>query len=47
MWYIAYLCYSFNYDLDEIMQMNIDKHQKRYPHGFNTYDATHRKTGDI
>lgn len=47
MWYIACICHSFGYDLDEIMQMNIDKHWKRYPNGFNVYDANHRKNDDI
>lgn len=47
MWYIACLCYSFGYDLDVIMQMNIDKHLRRYPNGFNTYDANHRKADDV
>lgn len=47
MWYIACICYSFGYELDDIMQMNIDKHLKRYPNGFNTYDANHRKEGDV
>lgn len=47
MWYISCMCYSFGFDLDEIMQMNIDKHLKRYPNGFNAYDANHRKADDI
>lgn len=46
MWYVACMCYSFGFDIDEIMQMNIDKHLKRYPNGFNTYDANHRKADD-
>ena len=47
MWYISCMCHSFGFDLDEIMQMNIDKHLKRYPNGFNAYDANHRKSDDI
>ncbi len=47
MWYVACMCHSFGYDLDEIMQMNIDKHLKRYPNGFNAYDANHRKADDV
>ena len=46
LWYIADICYSFNFDLDEVMQMNIDKHWKRYPNGFNVYDANHRSSDD-
>lgn len=47
MWYIHLLCNAFGFDLDEILQMNIDKLSSRYPNGFNTYDANHRKDGDI
>lgn len=47
MWYVACICHSFGFELDEVMQMNIDKHLKRYPNGFNTYDANHRKEGDV
>lgn len=47
MWYIHLLCHAFRFDLDEIMQMNIAKLDARYPNGFNTYDANHRKEGDI
>lgn len=35
MWYVAQMCHSFNWDLDEIMQMNIDKLKARYPEGFD------------
>jgi len=47
MWYVALLCDSFGFDLDEILEMNIDKLKARYPDGFNTYDANHRKDGDV
>lgn len=47
MWYVACLCHSFGYDLDEILELNIEKHRKRYPNGFNVYDANHRKDGDL
>lgn len=30
MWYIAMMCHAFQWDLDEIMQMNIDKLKARY-----------------
>lgn len=35
MWYIAMMCHAFGWDLDEIMQMNIDKLKARYPDGFD------------
>ena len=47
MWYVACMCYSFGFDLDEILQMNIDKHLKRYPNGFNIEDANNRRAEDI
>lgn len=41
-WYLAMLCESFGWSLDEIMQMNVDKLKARYPEGFDTYRANHR-----
>lgn len=47
MWYIAMMCHSLDWDLDEIMQMNIDKLQTRYPDGFDTDRANNRENGDV
>lgn len=47
MWYMAMICYSFGFDLDEILQMNIDKLKARYPEGFDTERANYRAEGDI
>lgn len=47
MWYMAMLCYSFGFDLDEILQMNVDKLKARYPEGFDTDKANNRVAGDI
>lgn len=46
-WYLALICDSFELNLDEIMQINIDKLKARYPKGFDTYRANHRQVGDI
>lgn len=46
-WYLAMLCESFGWDLDEIMQININKLKSRYPEGFDTYKANHRQAGDV
>lgn len=46
-WYLAMLCESFGWSLDEIMQINIDKLKARYPEGFDTYRANHRQAGDV
>ena len=47
MWYVAMMCYSFGWDLDEIMQMNVDKLKARYPKGFDVELANNRKEGDV
>lgn len=47
MWYVAMMCESFGFEMDEVMQMNIDKLKARYPEGFSEYDSQHRKEGDI
>lgn len=46
-WYLAMLCESFGWNLEEIMQMNIDKLKARYPEGFDTCRANHRSEGDV
>lgn len=47
MWYIAMICHGFGFNLDKIMQMNVDKLLARYPEGFDTERANNRKEGDI
>lgn len=46
-WYLAMLCESFGWSLDEIMQMNVEKLKARYPDGFDIERANHRMDGDI
>ena len=47
MWYVALFCHAMGWDLDEILQMNIDKLRSRYPKGFDTDLSNHRKEGDL
>ena len=47
LWFIAEYCTAFNWNLEDIMQMNIDKLKSRYPEGFDTEHSLHRKEGDI
>lgn len=47
MWYIAMMCHAFRWDLDEIMQMNIDKLKAKYPEGFDVVKVNNRKLGDV
>ena len=46
-WYLAMLCESFGWSLDEIMKMNVDKLKARYPEGFDVERANHREDGDV
>lgn len=47
LWYVALVAESFSWSLDEIMELNIEKLQERYPEGFDTSRANNRKEGDI
>ncbi len=46
-WYIAELATVLGYDLEDVLQMNIDKLKKRYPEGFNIKDSLNRGNDDI
>lgn len=46
-WYIAETATAIGYDLEHIMQMNIDKLKARYPEGFDSERSLHRQKGDI
>lgn len=46
-WYIAETATALGYDMETIMQMNVDKLMKRYPEGFDSERSQHRKKGDI
>lgn len=47
LWYVAMMCESFGWNMDEIMQMNVDKLKARYPEGFDTVRANNRAEGDV
>lgn len=47
LWYVAMMCHSFGWDMDEILQMNVDKLKARYPEGFDVNLANNRKAGDV
>lgn len=46
-WYLAIACESFGWNLDEILQMNVDKLKARYPEGFDTNRVNNRAEGDV
>lgn len=41
-WYLAETATAIGFDLEEILQMNIDKLEKRYPQGFRVKDSIER-----
>ena len=47
MWMIAEICTSKGFNLDDVMQTNIDKLKARYPDGFESERSLHTKEGDI
>ena len=47
LWFIAEYCFAKEWNLDDIMRMNIDKLKERYPDGFKVEQSLHRKAGDI
>ena len=46
-WYLALSATAIGYDLETVMQMNIDKLRKRYPEGFDAKRSLYREEGDI
>ena len=46
-WYLAVAADAIDYDLETIMQMNVDKLIKRYPDGFEADKSIHRNECDI
>ena len=48
MWYVAQACMGLNTSIDEIIEMNVDKLEKRYPGGsFDVHYSENRKSGDV
>lgn len=47
LWFIAEYCTAMGWNLDDVMQYNIDKLKSRYPTGFSTEESLHRAEGDI
>lgn len=41
-WYLAEVATVIGYDLDDILQMNIDKLKARYPEGFSVENSLNR-----
>ena len=48
MWYVAQACMGLNTSIDEIIEMNVEKLEKRYPGGsFDVHYSENRKKGDV
>ena len=47
LWFVAELCTAYGWDLETVMQRNVDKLKARYPEGFEADKSLHRKEGDI
>ncbi len=46
-WYLAVSAEAIGYDLETILQMNVQKLRKRYTNGFDSEKSLHRQKGDI
>lgn len=46
-WYLAITADAIGYDLETILQLNVEKLRSRYPDGFDSELSKHRKDGDI
>ena len=46
-WYLAVGAYAIGYDLETILQMNVDKLKARYPDGFSADRSLHRAANDV
>lgn len=47
LWMIAEFCSVHGWKMGDVAQMNIDKLNARYPHGFCTERSLNRKEGDV
>lgn len=47
LWFIAEYCTSHGWNLEDIMEENIEKLRKRFPDGFSEERSLHRAEGDI
>ena len=48
MWYVAQACMTLDTTIDEIIEMNVEKLEKRYPGGeFDVHHSENRKEGDV
>ena len=47
-WYLANACIALDTTIDEVIEMNVEKLQARYPGGsFDVHQSENRKQGDV
>jgi NTP pyrophosphatase (non-canonical NTP hydrolase) len=47
MWYVAQGCIALDVPLEDVIWMNIEKLESRYPNGFEKFRSENRQEGDI
>lgn len=47
MWYISQACIALDTSIEDIIYMNIEKLEARYPDGFEVFRSENRNEGDI
>lgn len=45
-WYLAISAHAMGFDLETIIEMNLEKLQKRYPNGFDSERSKRREMGE-
>jgi NTP pyrophosphatase (non-canonical NTP hydrolase) len=46
-WYIAQACIALDISIEDVLYMNIEKLEARYPDGFEAFRSNNRSEGDI
>ena len=47
MWYISQACIALDTSIEDIIYMNIEKLEARYPDGFEAFRSNNRSEGDV
>ena len=47
LWFVAEMCSALDWEMEDVMQLNIDKLRARYPEGFEVEKSLHRAEGDV
>ena len=47
MWYISQACIALDTSIEDIIYMNIEKLEARYPDGFESFRSNNRSEGDL